>query len=217
MLFYARPRGLPEAPFSLGPRLGVVCNVLGASYNFFISFFLFFPNYVPVSGLNMSEYRNTSVAARVQGPNSAFPLVCSQTMRQRVSRSLACILVEVLTISCSLRARQRDSLGLLVRWRAEDCSSSRSGVEVERTKGEGLAIGGLVVVLSVVHVLFCFSAFKISTSEKACVCVRSCGEPVAVAKIRYRRYETAKKGLQKTSAPSVHLTISSSTSAALKP
>ncbi|ORY91640.1 amino acid/polyamine transporter I [Leucosporidium creatinivorum] len=53
MLFRARRLGLPKAPFSLG-RLGIPINAVALSYNIVISFFLFFPNYLPVTALNMN-------------------------------------------------------------------------------------------------------------------------------------------------------------------
>ncbi|ORY91623.1 amino acid/polyamine transporter I [Leucosporidium creatinivorum] len=53
MLFRARRLGLPKAPFSLG-RLGTPINAIALSYNIVISFFLFFPNYLPVTALNMN-------------------------------------------------------------------------------------------------------------------------------------------------------------------
>ena len=53
MLFRGRRLGLPPAPFSLG-RLGPAINAVALTYNILISVFLFFPNFLPVTALNMN-------------------------------------------------------------------------------------------------------------------------------------------------------------------
>ncbi|GAA5851710.1 hypothetical protein JCM8547_001181 [Rhodosporidiobolus lusitaniae] len=53
MLFRGR-RVVRPGPFCLGPLWGPVCNTVALSYQIFISFFLYFPNYRPVTGSNMN-------------------------------------------------------------------------------------------------------------------------------------------------------------------
>ncbi|GJN89969.1 hypothetical protein Rhopal_002958-T1 [Rhodotorula paludigena] len=55
MLTRGRRSGtLPKAPFSLGPVLGPVCNVVAIIYELFISVMLFLPTVRPVTGENMN-------------------------------------------------------------------------------------------------------------------------------------------------------------------
>ncbi|GAA6020289.1 hypothetical protein JCM10207_003214 [Rhodosporidiobolus poonsookiae] len=55
MLFRGRPSGtLPLAPFTLGPILGPLCNVVAVLYEVFISIMLFFPTVRPVTPSNMN-------------------------------------------------------------------------------------------------------------------------------------------------------------------
>ncbi|GAA5942246.1 hypothetical protein JCM3775_001365 [Rhodotorula graminis] len=55
MLVRGRPSGtLPKAPFSLGPVLGPVVNLIAIVYELFISVMLFLPTAVPVTGDNMN-------------------------------------------------------------------------------------------------------------------------------------------------------------------
>lgn len=91
MLFRARRLGLPKAPFSLG-RLGAPINAVALCYNIVISFFLFFPNYLPVTGLNMSEFWARFDILLVLGAHSS-PRLADYASASELLVRLRCLII----------------------------------------------------------------------------------------------------------------------------